>query len=563
MTEAPPLFTPVVDNVDLWINPKPLYPRVAVICRWKDAKVFGPRKWPDVAVVGPLRTVRGIDGLIRNLLNNPQIRLVIVDGVDLTPGEQTTEALYALWRKRDVGAADDIPLDYVATILDNVDLLSWKSTGRTDRDLVPLHLHENSDRPGGRIVLPPPEVKPTASAPHGDSGQRVSGDTIADIWPKVLHQAMRFGVECPTHYGITKEIRALVSVVRDPVAAVSLSPWIPGHDQVEEYAKRLYGPECPEGAKYSYGSRMSGDVMDIHRIDQIQGLLALLRNKPDTRAGFATPWIPSLDSGKESGRPCLVGVQFRAVPNGGKAPDWLDDQQGGREHPWGGRVYPQPDGSWRLNTIPDVVYATAAEGITAHNKLRGLDVLRTLHLTIQFRSHDLFAAYPLNLAAACVWLVDWAEKLAMSVGSLTCISTSAHVYDRDYSDAGDIIETRWPRGLDLDLRSTWRVEAVPPEPPLVLRVNVGELRDGFRCRRCQQFVPVAHGEAGLKHTPFCSVPVGIRAIALTPDGSEVVEIFEGRTAESVQRQIVKSGLVTNVSNAMWIGRELQKAEVGR
>ena len=477
------IFKPVVDNVDLWVNPDPEDSRVAVICRWKDAKTFGPKHFPNAAVVGPLRTVRGLDGLIRNLIANPQIRLVILAGVDLTPGEQTTEALMRLWDG--LGWKDYVPAieeKLVQLITDHVTLAM--------KDDIPGHV--DSDRTGGSIVLPPPVPEATASAPHGDPGQRIAGDTFKELWPQVLHQALRFGRGCPTHYGETREIWNLVSVVRDPEAAVDLPPWAPAHDQVDEYARRLYGNDVPEGAPYSYGSRMHGSRSDYEQ-DQIRGLFGLLTDKPDTRAGYVTPWIPTLDAGKESGRPCLVAVQFRAVPSG-ELPADFSICSAHQERKEGCKLcYPVPP--------------------------------PTLHMNVMFRSHDLYGAYCINLAAACKWLTEWAGKLGMHVGTLTCLSASAHVYERDYNAAGDVIASHWPRGINLDQRSTWRVERGWAEV-------YGEVRNRY----------------------------WIRATALTPDGSEIVEIFEGKTAEAVQRKIVKSGLVTSIGGAMWLGRELVRVE---
>ena len=138
-----------------------------------------------------------------------------------------------------------------------------------------------------------------------------------------------------------------------------------------------------------------------------------------------------------------------------------------------------------------------------------------------FRSHDMFAAYPLNIAALASWLVREADGHDMAVGTLTCVSVSAHLYDRDWNDARAIVDQHAPKGHQWDPRSTWHVETT---------INL----------------------AGVGYV--------IQARALTPDGAEVVATFEGRTAEAVQRQIERSGLLTTIGNALWLGRELAKAE---
>lgn len=55
----------------------------------------------------------------------------------------------------------------------------------------------------------------------------------------------------------------------------------------------------------------------------------------------------------------------------------------------------------------------------------------------------------------------------------------------------------------------------------------------------------------------------IRAVCLTPSGDKVTAVFEGRTASALVSQIERSGLVTSIGNAMWLGGELVKAEISK
>lgn len=170
-------------NADIDIHPDPPEGghRVAVLGGWEDAKKTRSR-WPHVAVVGPLRTTRGIDLLVRGLLANPQLRVLVWDGLDLTLGGEVQKALVA-WHRADM-------LNHIA-----VDLRAVGPDGRRFADLArdgvelvgpdtlpPLvSLAEIvRDRPGGAIVLPPPAPKPSARAPHGDPGDRIAGDTL--VW---------------------------------------------------------------------------------------------------------------------------------------------------------------------------------------------------------------------------------------------------------------------------------------------------------------------------------------------------------------------------------------------
>jgi len=535
------VFVPVVPNDDLWINPDPegAHARIAVVGLWTDARVTAKRWSYRPAVCGPLRTLAGIDLFLRDLLANPQIRVVVVDGKDLSPDQQVTAALKRLWTAAETGEAlDDI--EAAKSIVEGTDVdpdellgalivtfaqvrVVWKHEFDDD-DPTPV---DDKDRTGGRYVLSPPAPKADAPAPHGDPGERVAGDTLADVYPALLHRIMSFGREVPTQYGMTRELLNLVAVIRDPVASLDgllpppssrpafltplcaaastvsdeqkargLSPGNLGacgaegtwttetpagvtcpfcrvgltRSQVEAYSRQLDGTDPPEGREYSYGSRMgaystqhdlaslgSGDdklvAANIRHRDQRGAISKLLTEKPDTRAAFMTPWRPDEDSGVESGRPCLVGWWWRVV-----------------------------DG--------------------------------TLHLTVTFRSHDMVDGWPVNLAGICLVHVREAEKRGLKAGPVTCLSMSAHIYDRSWKKAADVINA-WKRpAVDWDARSVARVEATEGK---------------------------------------------IRVVFMTPDGSKITGVMEGPTVGSVRLQVERSGLVTNVSHALYLGEELAKA----
>lgn len=462
-------FIPVVANLDLSIESKPLAPyhRIAVVCRWKDAHSFRDRI-PKVSIVGPLRTVRGIDLFVRNLLANPQIRGVVIAGADLTPGTATTAALFEVWRDplgetagRLVG--DDIPRDLLAALVAEVTItVVGRDLNDTVIDL--LEQVEACDRPSGRRVFPPRAPVATARGPAGDVGQRVAGDTLSDVWPRVLGQILDFGIEVPSKYGNTKELLGLISVIRDPVATADEigrrpTPFTMSREELDEYTRRISTDYAPTEDVYSYGSRMA---------DQIPVIMGAINSKPDDRGHFLTPWLPS-DTFKPGGRPCLVGIQFRLLA-------------------------------------------------------------RRLHLFATFRSHDMFAAYPQNLAALCAWLVQVAGRFGHEVGSLHVTSVSAHLYDRDWNEAASAVE-KARHGLDWDQRSSWRVEVVD----LAREGFTGLGSDHIDARR-------------------------IRATAMTPDGAEVVSVFEGATAHALRTAIERSGLVTTVGAALFLGEELMRAE---
>lgn len=653
-------------NVDLDAHPAPpgLWSRVAVVGLWSGKERIR-KAWPDAAVVGPLRTERGIDLLVRSLLCNPQLRVVILDGPDLRP--DVTEKLCNVWSEHgwipgdtegSWGAAlDDEEL--VATLIEtrlprNVKLLrldEWDTSGHGAKGNLLMHVIDE-DRPGGAVFLPPPKPANLDVLPHGDPGQRVVGDTLAEVWPRALEQAMRFGRVAETQYGPTREVLALTSVIRDPLASLDEFQatvksetcracggrgsyasedgmdlpasatacascdgrgWCPStavyehpvlgftYADVEAYYKQITTDE--KGARdYSYGSRMrggepqeqcphclgtgrdgggddtprcawcDGSGFSIRIPDQIAAVQKLLSEKPDTRAAFLTPWQPSLDSGLESGRPCLDGVRFRAT--GGQHTEPVDRGA---------------DGS------PGRCAACGfEEGQPPSAREAGLgcsDNPRKLHMFVTFRSHDLYAGHPVNLAGLCMWLVEEGKRLGMLVGALTCTSWSAHVYARDYAAALDVIAKHPAPMISWDQRSSWRIRTKPgpefardtcdavlgPDGNYTRFVDQTHLcgapatsgfggADGSTDRviwvRCEAHAFDKKEIYGKPHPrmPLPRKPVLV-AEALTPGedgGDKVIWTTEAPTPGALRLAISRSGLCTGVGAALWLGGEIER-----
>lgn len=590
-------------NPDIDIHPDPPegWHRVVVVGGWQSAeRIRG--KWPHAACVGPLRTVRGIDLLIRALLANPQIRVVVWDGPDLTPGEATKGALQALWAGlTDLGTLE---LSLAQELYQGASLVTqggltdvtideegWTVYSLADGSTSSMYggrphpTEEDADHPP--VILPPPTPKPTTRAPHGDAGQRIAGDTLADVWPRVLAEALRAGRELPTHYGPTRELLGLVSVIRDPKLSVQprgrvvenfthgrkgdlhctvcgTGPWAeePAYcptclttsrpedlpfswAELEEYTARLTTAAKAEGADYSYGSLLTGAgrkrgvrrdySVPLKTVDQIAAVEQQLREDPGYRGHYMTPWHPSrfAKAGAKAGakgRPCLVGVQFRAVPpflGDGPTPNCERCERAGER-------------CMRCTDDPQ-----HAQQVAGH----------TLHALVTFRSHDLFGAYPQNLAAVCLWLTRLAEEHGMGVGQVMCVSHSAHVYQRDWAAAQEVAAAGRAPVVRWDQRSSWRVTRTGgPVLQGQKDVRYDELTDGefyWTCRNCGR--TDAHSQ---ECTP--GEALALRAEALTPDGSEVIAVFESPSPGNLRLQIERSGLVTEIGAALWLGAEIDR-----
>ncbi len=679
-------FELVSPNLDLSVHDDPpgAWQRVVVLTGWQDAKI-GRKRWPHAACVGPMRTVDGIDLLVRNLLANDQVRIIVIDGPFPGLGAKTRAALTELFRV-DSGeipqplceecATDWAMLQTIRDAIESVSLYDVKElfpAGLAGIDFgVWLECSQGVtlevDRPGGRHVLPPPPPKVTAEAPHGDPGDRVVGETLAEVWPLVLDRVMKCGRTVSGGKDQTREYLNLTSVIRDvpgTIADLRKSylnvPGLVENDDgtltdnrppsrdvphpvlgmtwadVETYAAQWLDGLVPEGAPYSYGSRLIGEP-DANRIryrsgdgpddrfvwasfdcaacpeemscfeavmpndgevsitrcprghdldlnslratapctssgfpetvarfeDQIAAVTRLLSESPGTRAAYLTPWRPDEDSGKETGRPCLVGIWLRGLP--GRYRVFECD-----EHVTAGALLGEVS-AWDISksTIGFDV-PCCAEHIEGPR----------LHMTIAFRSHDMVSGYPQNLAAACLLLQRFAGNAGMAPGTITCHSYSAHVYDRAWNYAQKVAaEARQPV-IRWDPRSQWRIELYETDTiPARCDYSPSQFNPDASAHTCEK--PAVCQEQGA----FTTVPVmghfmhyrcdehaasneaarltlprlrALRAIAHEPgDSGRVIAVYEGPTVGAVALQVGRSGLCQEPGGLLWLGAELAR-----
>jgi len=163
---------------------------------------------------------------------------------------------------------------------------------------------------------------------------------------------------------------------------------------------------------------------------------------------------------------------------------------------------------------------------------------KKLHATVVFRSHDTYAAYPQNLAAVCLYLCRMAEKHGMEVGTVTCLSVSAHLYSRDWAAARAVVELHKPPAMQWDMRSSWLVEAA-----------VGGCTI-FAGQPCSCYAR----EGACRHNKVKA----IRATATDPSSHEVIAVVEARNPENLRREILATGLVTSMGAALWLGDEIRR-----
>jgi thymidylate synthase len=151
-----------------------------------------------------------------------------------------------------------------------------------------------------------------------------------------------------------------------------------------------------------------------------------------------------------------------------------------------------------------------------------------LHLTAYFRSHDIYRAWAMNafgLRALQGLMSEALHDVApVRSGDLVIISQSAHIYAHDWEAVNDVLAHHYrpanPR-LVRDPRGSFVISLEPPDATMD-----------------------AGGAIVVRH--------------YTPDG-EHLQTLQGASARELGRQL--SPYISNVTHAIYLGQELQKAEL--
>jgi thymidylate synthase len=231
---------------------------------------------------------------------------------------------------------------------------------------------------------------------EGQVGRFIRAGTISDAWHRGLNLIWRQGHEIKDERGTRiRELLSLQVVVEDPYRDMIPHEYSWNEERLEEYALQLLSAENP-GFEYTYGNRLrswalpgkspadqssigqisvaqiSIDQASISQppIDQIEQIKRRLKASPATRRATAVTWIPPIDEFRDE-VPCMIVDDFKLR-----------------------------DG--RLN------------------------------LSVFFRSHDFAGAYPANLYGLARVLEHVSKEVGAVPGSISTISSSAHVYEHDW-----------------------------------------------------------------------------------------------------------------------------------
>lgn len=337
------------------------------------------------AIAGNLYYNEGVNYLVRSVLSNPNIRYILLCGVDISKSgevlvrlmENGIDANYQV-PSTNFSVEKEIPRDAVEGFRKNVKLIDMRNVVDSKKILEKINSLPALPAFGEPRVFPMAPPAKVDVLPSEKTGFVIRRKTISEAWGEALKHVMGFGVIKKTqHSSNMREIVDLVVVVEeeDPDKPY-IAPWLWFDEaEIKNYLPQVTTSKVPEGTAYTYGSRLHNHAVGN---DQIKFMIEDLKKTNYSRRSVAVTWQHDIDMKLEN-PPCWVALQ--ALVQDGK-----------------------------------------------------------LFLTAFIRSNDMFSAWPLNAFGLRHIQKEIADALSLKLGPLTTISGSAHVYEHDWAKTKDIID---------------------------------------------------------------------------------------------------------------------------
>jgi len=290
-----------------------------------------------IAIFGNLYG-NGLRELLRNLLYNPQIRLLLVCGHDRSGSYEELKNFFGLGLERKESSfvkyravegqkkVGTCRIRQTSRILDDLvrpddfsGSLPVRMLGDPQGEAVISSIQEffESWQPQvfdkalenlQRLKVPLPEVE-LQYYPSNPRGHVVVREDILDAWKEVLYLLSRFGRRVNLAKGERLELQHVKVVVEKPrfevddkLKAVNLDP-----EKLRRYQEDILRGEQRPDETYNYGHRLR----QYFGLDNLAACAERLQRDPEDRKAYLTLWDNPRDLTRVEGRPCLVSLFFR------------------------------------------------------------------------------------------------------------------------------------------------------------------------------------------------------------------------------------------------------------
>ncbi len=449
---------------------------VGVVTLWTERDVIKDSlEKKDYAAIGNLYSPAGINHMMRNVLANPSIRHLVMWGADMSGSGSSLRNFMEKGIDNDYKIIDapgqiepEIPKDAVEDFRKNVELVDMR--GKPKEEVVAAVKKFKKEKPfRAKAEIFPATEKKVTTWPSEQVSFRIEAPTVAALWLKVLNMVTKYGRVKSTRYATTNELKEILNLNAVVTDEDPENEYFPEYLPFTTNELKAYYPEWLTarripGMAYNYGERMR----NMEGINQIEEIKKLLQNRPDSKKMIASLYNVKVDwaAANTGDTPCITQI---------------------------------------IGGVQD----------------------KKFFMTVHVRSQDMFHGWPRNMFAARKLQKEIADSAGYSMGKLTMITHSAHMYADDWNTAADLLEkyyiketAKYKPGFhfQIDPRGNWLID-IDWENKLIL------------------------------------------AKLMTNDMATELTMFHGKTAKEIIKQIGEWELISMSFHALDLGAELQKAEI--
>lgn len=414
------------------------------------AEIISPKNQEKVAAIGQLYSKEGLNYIIRNLFLNPHITKLIVTGKDLSGALK----FFKEFLKENQGLQfihKEIPAGKIQ------EFRAWFEANTIFADESQINeiiAHESAPNFGWTseaVDFPDQEQREQTDFPSEEVCFRLEDKKIADLWLKVLDRILKFGVNKMSQYSEMQ--RELVNITTVINGEDPDNPYLPDYLYFNAKDLENYYPQLMTDHIFEGVEYTYGSrFRNFNGINQVQSIIDDLKANNFSRRAIAFTWDVMKDNGNPKS-PCI-------------------------------------------------------------NLIQALVQNEKVYLTTYIRSNDMYRAWPQNAFALRKVQKEIADALNLRMGKLCIVSNSAHIYERDFLAASEMVSNHKPK------------------------------------TECTQD-PRGNFIIALENNK-------ITASHFSPEG-QFLQKFEGQTARELQNQIFT--FVSETLHALDLGKELMKAEI--
>lgn len=409
--------------------------------------------------IGQLYSSAGISTLIRNCLYDKKIRHLVLIGQDLS---KSGDALINLFCKgvdsnkciigTEVIIEPEIPKKKIILFTKKVKLHDLRNLDLSKLNIFLSNLNNiKFSSYGDPEKFPQHKIQNPERYPARNSGFLIIDDYIGNAWLKILTKILKFGVDKPTSYNENQ--KEILNLVTVIIKENPENPIIEEYFNFSKKDLEDYYPQILTPKKYETLEYTYGlRLQNHHGVDQVQQIITKLKQQLYTRRAVAITW--DIKDSYHEYSPCLILIQ--AV---------IQDHR--------------------------------------------------LFLTAFFRSNDMYNAWPRNAYALRKLQFYIADKLDIKPGSLTTISSSAHIYASHFKIARKILNENHLKRKIFDSRGN-----------LIITLK-------------NKFINVQHQN----------------------NTDKILGEYQGKNAKQLIKKLLDNYVISEISHALDIGSELQKAEI--